>query len=74
MTDSIQYGRHIQDHLSEIRGDNLSVLIASKNEAEHELYGHMCRTERRNSGIINTDKARAMSIDNLSAANVFFLY
>ena len=58
------------EHLSEIRGDNLSVLIASKNEAEHELYGHMCRTERRDSGIINTDKARAMAIDNLSAANV----
>lgn len=58
------------EHLSEIRGDNLSVLIASKDEAEHELYGHMCRTERRDSGIINTDKARAMSISNLSAANV----
>lgn len=58
------------DHLSERRGDDFSVLIASKNEAEHELYGHMCRTERRDSGIINTEKARSMSLANLSAANI----
>ena len=58
------------EHLSEIKGNNLSVLIASKDEAEMELYNHMCRTERRDAGIINTDKARAMSIDNLSPANI----
>ena len=58
------------EHLSEIKGNNLSVLIASKDEAETELYNHMCRTERRDAGIINTDKARAMSIDNLSPANI----
>ena len=58
------------EHLSEIKGNNLSVLIASKDEAETELHNHMCRTERRDAGIINTDKARAMSIDNLSPANI----
>ncbi len=58
------------EHLSEIRGDNLSVLIASKNEAEHELYGHVCRTERRDSGIINTDKACPMPLDNLTTADI----
>ena len=58
------------EHLPEIKGNNLSVLIASKDEAETELYNHMCRTERRDAGIINTDKARAMSIDNLSPANI----
>ena len=58
------------EHLSEIKGNNLSVLIASKDEAETELYNHMCRIERRDAGIINTDKARAMSTDNLSPANI----
>lgn len=58
------------EHLSEIRGNDLSVLIASKNEAEKELYNHMCRTERRDVGIINTDKAKAMSVDKLSPANI----
>lgn len=58
------------EHLSEIKGNNFSVLIASKDEAEMELYNHMCRTERRDTGIINTDKARTMSIDNFSSANI----
>jgi hypothetical protein len=58
------------EHLSEIRGKDLSVLIASKNEAENELYNHMCRTERRDSGIINTEKARPMSIDKLNHSNI----
>lgn len=58
-------------HLSEIRGDDLHILIASKNDAEQELYGHMCRTERRDSGIIDTKKACPISIENISAANIY---
>ncbi|MCH5256185.1 MAG: hypothetical protein J1D87_02785 [Lachnospiraceae bacterium] len=57
-------------HLSEIRGNDLSVLITSKKEAEQELYNHMCRTERRDSGIINTVKACPMPLRKLSPANV----
>lgn len=58
------------EHLSEIRGNDLSVLMASKKEAEQELYHHMCRTERRDAGILNTDKARAMSMDHVSPTNI----
>ena len=58
------------EHLSEIKGNDLSILIASKNEAESELYDHMCRTERRDAGIINTDKARTMPIEKLSPGNI----
>lgn len=58
------------EHLSEIKGNDLSILIAFKNEAESELYDHMCRTERRDAGIINTDKARAMPIEKLSPGNI----
>lgn len=58
------------EHLSEIQGQNLSVLLSSKKEAEGALYKHMCRTERRNSAIINTEKARFIPVDKLSAANV----
>lgn len=57
-------------HLSEIKGDNLSVLVASKNDAENTLYNHICRTERRNSGIINIDKAKTIPIENLEPANI----
>ena len=58
------------DHLSEIRGNDLSVLITSKKEAEQELYNHMCRTERRDAGIINTDKACPMPLQNLTSENI----
>ena len=58
------------DHLAEICGDHLSILIASKKAAEQELYGHMCRTERRSSGIINTAKACPMDVEKLSPANI----
>ena len=58
------------EHLSEIQGQDLSVLISSKKEAEGALYKHMCRTERRNSAIINTEKARFIPVDKLSTANV----
>ncbi len=58
------------EHLSEIQGENLSVLISAKKDAEDSLYNHMCRTERRNSAIINTEKAGFIPVDNLSAANV----
>ncbi len=62
--------KQYSEHLSEIRGEDLSVLIASKKDAESELYGHMCRTERRDSGIINTDKACFMNISKLSSGNI----
>ncbi len=58
------------EHLSEISSNDLSVLIISKSDAETELYNHMCRTERRDTGIINTDKAKAMSVDHLGTANI----
>ena len=58
------------EHLSEIQGQNLSVLISAKKDAEDALYNHMCRTERRNSAIINTEKARFIPIEKLTAANV----
>lgn len=58
------------EHLSEIQGKNLSVLISVKKDAEDVLYNHMCRTERRNSAIIDTAKARFIPVDKLSEANV----
>lgn len=58
------------EHLSEIRGKDLSILIVSKKKAETELYNHMCRTERRDTGIINTDKAKPMPLEKLSASNI----
>lgn len=57
-------------HLSEICGNDLSVLITSKKEAEQELYNHICRTERRDAGIINTEKARPMPVQNLTPENI----
>ena len=57
-------------HLSEIRGNEFSILIAAKKDAESELYNLMCRTERRDSAIINTDKAKYMSIEDISEANI----
>ena len=58
------------EHLSEITGNDFSVLISSKKNAEEELYTHMCRTERRDSGIISTDKAKPMSLSTISPANI----
>ena len=58
------------DHLAEIKGKDLSVLVSSKKDAESELYKRMCRTERRDSAIINTDKAKAMPIDCLTSENI----
>ncbi len=57
-------------HLSEITTENLSVLIASKTEAESALYNHVCRTERRDSGIISTEKAKEMSLSDLSKEDI----
>lgn len=58
------------EHLSEIRGNDLSVLIASKNDAESALYNHMCRTERRSTGIIDTSKAATIPVSKLTADNI----
>lgn len=57
-------------HLSEIRGNDLTILTSSKKDAEEELYNYMCRTERRDAEIINTDKARSMPLASLTAANI----
>ena len=49
---------------------NYVISALAKKEAEDALYKHMCRTERRNSAIISTEKARFIPVDKLSAANV----
>lgn len=58
------------EHLAEIKGKDLSVLVSSKKDAESELYKRMCRTERRDAAIINTDKAKAMPVDCLTSENI----
>lgn len=58
------------EHLAEIKGKDLSVLVSSKKDAESELYKRMCRTERRDAAIINTDKAKAMPMDCLASENI----
>jgi hypothetical protein len=57
-------------HLSELRGHDLSVLLASKQAAQDELYRYMCRTERRSAGILNTEKARPMAMQQLGSGNI----
>lgn len=41
-------------NLSQISTDNFDVLLASKKEAENDMYGAMCRTERISNSIIDT--------------------
>ena len=45
------------DHFYEIKDESLFELLELKNEAEESLYQVICRTERRNDGIIDTSKA-----------------
>lgn len=49
-------------HLTELKTDNLTILIAKKNDAEAAMYQCVCRTERLNGGIIDTSKAKEVSI------------
>lgn len=58
------------EHLAEIKSKDLSVLISSKKDAESELYKRMCRTERRDAAIINTEKAKTMPMENITAENI----
>jgi len=48
--------------LSEIDSDDLTVLIAHKNQAEDKLYEGICRTERFNSGVIDDSEAKEIKI------------
>lgn len=41
-------------NLSQINTDNFDMLLASKKEAENDMYGAMCRTERISNSIIDT--------------------
>lgn len=41
-------------NLSQISTDNFDVLLASKKDAENDMYGAMCRTERISNSIIDT--------------------
>lgn len=57
-------------NLTEILKGDFACLVASKDVAEKRMYEHICRTERRNSGIINTDKACPMSLENISPDSI----
>jgi len=54
--------RDYSHHLSEIATDALTVIHMSKIKAESALYQCICRTERRNDNILNTDKAKPMTV------------
>ena len=41
-------------NLSQLSADNFDILLASKKEAEKDMYGAMCRTERISNSIIDT--------------------
>ncbi|MFZ3132126.1 MAG: DEAD/DEAH box helicase family protein [Desulfosporosinus sp.] len=49
-------------HLSELKTDDLTVLIAKKNSAEDAMYQCICRTERFDGGMIDTSKAKEIEI------------
>ena len=48
--------------LCEISSENLTVLVARKERAEHSLYQGICRTERFNTGIIDDRGAKEISV------------
>ena len=48
--------------LCEMSSENLTVLIARKNQAEQSLYQGICRTERFNTGIINDGGAKEIPV------------
>ena len=49
-------------HLSEIRTDDFSVLIAQKNNAQNAMYQCVCRTERMSDAIFDRSKAADMTL------------
>ncbi len=49
--------REYSSHLKDLQGENINQLIEVKNLAEKAMYQVICRTERRNESIIDTDKA-----------------
>ena len=48
--------------LCEISSGTMAVLIAKKKKAEDELYGGICRTERFNTGIIDSTAVKTVDI------------
>ncbi|MCR5738214.1 MAG: DEAD/DEAH box helicase [Lachnospiraceae bacterium] len=55
-------------HLNDLHGENVNSLIEVKKDAEKAMYQVICRTERRNEGIIDTQKA--CSVKNLLTGDV----
>lgn len=55
-------------HLEDLRGDSIDPLIEVKEDAEKAMYQVICRTERRNESIIDTDKAR--EVQDISTGDV----
>lgn len=49
-------------NLSQMDGENFTILKASKNKAEDAMYRVMCRTERINTGIVDDSKALEIPI------------
>lgn len=54
--------RDYANHLAEIRTDDLSLLIARKNNAQDALYQCVCRTERMSDAIFDRNKAAQMQL------------
>ena len=48
--------------LCEVSGENLTILMARKEEAEEQLYQGICRTERFNSGILDDSGVREVPV------------
>lgn len=49
-------------NLSQLDGENFTILKASKDKAEEAMYRVMCRTERINTGIVDDSKALEIPI------------
>ncbi len=56
--------------LAEISGDNLTILQAAKSDAEQQMYRCICRTERLQGNVFDRSKARELSVDELSTADI----
>lgn len=57
-----QVWRDYSSHLAELKTNDLTVLIARKSDAEDAMYQCVCRTERLNSGMVDTSKAKEIEI------------
>ena len=55
--------------LSQIVTGDLTILITAKTYAESSLYQCICRTERRNDGILNTLKAKELNVSKEDVAS-----